>query len=181
MFYQLYYLAYTGEDDLKYISKVINEYKKIYNGKIKTNELVEGCIEHICFARITSRENGILQKYVLIFGINDDGESWKKFFESKRLIFDIYESEEVDKFLESKDKWYYFEEEYFSEDFVNGMYEKGFVNWFTYKQRVNVLNYIKKDKTYWNNIIMEFEDKELSEIYREIKKNKKEVKSSKIK
>ena len=178
MGWQSYFITYTGQDELNYISKVINEYQKIWNGEIETNEEIGEGIECICLAKIISQQFNNKQKYVLIFGIGGGRTYCENFFSSRNILLNYYESE-IDEYLESKDKWYYHKEEYLPNDFSDQMYKNDFVNWFTNKQRKNVLTYIKKNITFWEEKISTFGDQELSEIHREIKKDKLEERLSK--
>ena len=169
MGHQSYFIQYTGEDELEYIINVINEYQKIWFGKIESDEEIGEGIECICLVRITNPD--LLDKYTIMFGINGGRTYCEKFFVRRGIYLDYYESEIIKNF-EPREKWYIHKEEYFSENFSDQMYKLDFANWFTLDQREKCLDFIKKDKTYWDEKILEFDDEELSEIQREIIKNK---------
>ena len=171
---QSYFIIYTGEDELKYITNVINKYQKNVFDKIKTDDEIglddeiDNFIKCICLAKIINHD--LFEKYALLFSIGNGRGYCENLFVSSGIFLCFYEYE-IDENLEPKDEWYYHKEKLFlQENFSDEMYKINYAKMFTIQQRKYILNYIKKDKTYWSKEILDFEDIELSEIHREIQK-----------
>ena len=184
MSWQSYFAIYTGINELEHLKYTINEYQQIWvnqiNGLIEKNgeeirEEIGEKIEEICLARIEDLKMFHQQKYMLMFGIGGGRINCVDFFQSRGIILEEFCSE-INNYIEPMYKWYHHSESFLPDNFVEKMYNNGYVNYFTTTQRQNILKYIKRNKTYWNEQIKDFPDKELDEIQREIKKVKKEEK-----
>jgi len=162
-----YYICYTGEIELNYISTIVNEFHNH-----STHE-----IQSMYFARIINNQFSI-EKYLFLFGIDPGNRLCTSFFELRGIQLQKYLSKDIDVYLEPMEQWYSYREKYFPDDFADMMYKQNFANWFTYKQRKLTLQYIKKHKTFWSNDLLHFDDLAISEIHREIRKQKREDRAS---
>lgn len=182
MGWQSYFLTYTCKEELENIFQVINDYQKIWFGDSKSNEEIGEEIVAICFCRVTKSKK-IKDKYVLLFGIGGGRSYCESFFEKRGLELHYFE-QSILKSVEQKDLWYRYNSSYqfdnkfsyFTDEFIEKLLKKNYVNIYTIDERKNAIKFIKKYKTVWNPSINELPDNDIIEIIKQITNKQETVK-----
>ncbi len=184
MGWQSYLAFYTSKDELGQILGTINIYQKIWFGDIVTDQEIGEDIQGVCFARVTNFKK-YKDKYVVLFGIGGGRGYCYDFFASKGVYLVPFESD-MTKHIENHDLWFKYDGKsesekykYFTDEFIDELENLGYSNLFSVVERTNALKFIKRNKIYWNEEVVNLTDNELNEIMRQTIEDKEELRAQK--
>ncbi len=186
MGHQSYTVIYTNKEELKKILDAINEYQKIANGIIDTDEEIGEVIKCVCFTRVRNMRE-VQDRYILLFGIGGGRGYCEQFFWKRGVVLGYFSNDKTLKVIEDHSKWFNYDDHFdneglftsFTDEFIEVLEHCGYVSRHSMDIRRKLLRKIRENKTYWNDDVKNMSDDELDEIIEQIALDKYEKKLEK--